>query len=112
MVYVKRRYMTKDERLKIYDEATKLWGLVAQYDQCIEEMAELTVAINTYKRKVLYGEYEGKDIAQSVVEEIADVKLCLEQIEYFFKDYDIDKVVEKKVQKLEDEIEYMKSKKK
>ena len=44
---------TKEERLKVYDEATKLWGLVAQYDQCVEEMGELIVAINKYKRKVV-----------------------------------------------------------
>ena len=37
--------LTHEERLKIYDEATELWGLVAQYDQCVEEMAEMIVAI-------------------------------------------------------------------
>ncbi len=104
--------MTKEERLKIYDEATTLWGLVAQYDQCIEEMAELTVAINKYKRKVLYGEYKGKDVAESVVEEIADVSLCLEQMMYFFKDYNIDSIIDKKLNKLKDEIKYMKQQKK
>lgn len=104
--------MTKEERLKIYDEATTLWGLVAQYDQCIEEMAELTVAINKYKRKILYGEYKGKDVAESVVEEIADVSLCLEQMMYFFKDYNIDSIIDKKLNKLKDEIKYMKQQKK
>lgn len=104
--------MTKEERLKIYDDATTLWGLVAQYDQCIEEMAELTVAINKYKRKVLYGEYKGKDVAESVVEEIADVSLCLEQMMYFFKDYNIDSIIDKKLNKLKDEIKYMKQQKK
>ncbi len=104
--------MTKEERLKVYDEATTLWGLVAQYDQCIEEMAELTVAINKYKRKVLYGEYKGKDVAESVVEEIADVSLCLEQMMYFFKDYNIDSIIDKKLNKLKDEIKYMKQQKK
>ena len=42
---------TREERQKIYDEAEKEWGLVAQYDQAIEEMGELIVAINKYKRK-------------------------------------------------------------
>ena len=46
--------MTQEERLKVYEKATQLWGLVAQYDQCVEEMGELIVAINKFKRKVLY----------------------------------------------------------
>ncbi len=104
--------MTKEERLKIYDEATSLWGLVAQYDQCIEEMAELTVAINKYKRKVLYGEYKKQDVIADVVEEIADVSLCLEQLTQFFKDYNIDEIIDKKLKKLQQEIDYMKSIKK
>ena len=66
--------LTHEERLKIYDEATKLWGLVAQYDQCVEEMAEMIVAINKYKRKVLYKEYQNDDkVIKNLVEEIADV---------------------------------------
>ena len=112
MYYTKKENnMTKNERLKLYDEATTLWGLVAQYDQCIEEMAELTVAINKYKRKVLYGEYKGNDVAKSVVEEIADVSLCLEQMMYFFKDYNINDILDKKLLKLKDEINCMKKQK-
>ena len=48
--------MNKQERKVIYDKAEELWGLIAQYDQAIEEMGELIVAINKYKRKCLYGE--------------------------------------------------------
>ena len=33
--------MNKEERLKIYKQAENLWGLVAQYDQAIEEMGNL-----------------------------------------------------------------------
>ena len=77
--------LTHEERLKIYDEATKLWGLVAQYDQCVEEMAEMIVAINKYKRKVLYKEYQNDDkVIKNLVEEIADVSICLEQMKHFF----------------------------
>ena len=102
--------MTKEERLKLYDEATEQRRLVAQYDQCIEEMAELIVAINKYKRKVLYGEYKDKDIEASVAEELADVTMCIEQLATFFKSYDIDKILDKKLEKLKCEIEYMKNK--
>lgn len=104
--------MTHDERLKIYDKSTELWGLVAQYDQCVEEMAELMVAINKYKRKVLFGEYEGNQkIVDNLVEEIADVSICLEQMRHFFESYNIDDVVESKMQKFCKQIEIAQNKK-
>lgn len=103
--------LTHEERLKIYDEATELWGLVAQYDQCVEEMAEMIVAINKYKRKVLYKEYQNDDkVIKNLIEEIADVSICLEQMQHFFKDYKIDEVIEQKMQKFLKEIEEQKKK--
>ena len=104
--------MTHEERLEVYDEATKLWGLVAQYDQCVEEMGELIVAINKYKRKVLYKEYKGNnEIVANLVEEIADVSICLEQMRHFFKDHNIDSVIEQKMAKFKGQIEDMKKQK-
>lgn len=99
--------LSKEERLEIYNQATKKWGDVAQLDQCIEEMAELTVAINKYKRKVLYGEYEGSQkIIDNLVEEIADVKMCIEQLsDIIFKQYDVDAELDRKMQKLIAQIE-------
>lgn len=105
--------MTEQERLKVYDRATELWGLVAQYDQCVEEMGELIVAINKYKRKVLYKEYKGDNkIIDNLVEEIADVSICLEQMRHFFKDHDVDVVIERKMQKFMGQIKEMESDKK
>ena len=100
--------LSEEERLKVYDKATELWGLVAQYDQCVEEMGELIVAINKYKRKVFYKEYKGDNkIVENLVEEIADVSICLEQMRHFFKDYNIDEVIEKKMQKFLGQIKEM-----
>ncbi len=104
--------LNEQERLQIYNKATKLWGLVAQYDQCVEEMGELIVAINKYKRKVLYKEYKTDNkIVKNLVEEIADVSICLEQMRYFFKDYKIDEVIERKMQKFLGQIEQMEKEK-
>ena len=98
--------LSHDERLEIYDQATELWGLVAQYDQCVEEMGELIVAINKYKRKVLYKEYQGNSkVIDNLIEEIADVSICLEQMHHFFKDHNIDQVIEAKMQKFLGQIE-------
>lgn len=43
----------------------------------IEELAELIVAINKYDRY-------GREVIQQVIEEIADVKIMIEQIELMF----------------------------
>ena len=100
--------MNKEERFKVYKKAEELWGLIAQYDQLIEEMAELIVAVNKYKRKCLYGEYkDNKKIEDGVIEEIADVKMCLEQIESYMGEEKVAIMFDKKMQKLQDEIEYM-----
>lgn len=97
--------MNKQQRLKIYKHAEDLWGLVAQYDQAVEEMGELIVAINKYKRKCLYGEYASNpEVEANLIEEIADVKMCLEQLEDFMGSENVDKVFDAKIEKLQEEI--------
>ena len=48
---------------------------------------------------------------ENLVEEIADVSICLEQMRYFFKDYKIDEVIERKMQKFLGQIEQMEKEK-
>jgi len=105
--------MTKDERIKVYDDATELWGLGAQFDQMIEEMAELTVALNKYKRKHLIGhEYEGDNsIEANLIEELADVTLCLEQLSIMFGEETVQQSVDYKLNKLHALIQKIKAKK-
>lgn len=105
----KESFMTHEERLEVYRQATELWGVVAQYDQAVEEMGELIVAINKFKRKVLYKEYKGDNsIIENLVEEIADVSICMEQMRDFYKDYGVEQVIEKKMEKFKGQIEAMK----
>ena len=105
--------MTKEERLKIYNEAESLWGKVAQYDQAIEEMAELIVAINKYKRKCLYGEYKNnKAVEDNLVEELADVTMCLEQLRNYAGEEKVYKRLDEKMEKFLGQIEEMKKNKK
>lgn len=100
--------MNKQERKVLYDRAEELWGLVAQYDQAIEEMGELIVAINKYKRKCLYGEYQGSNkVIDDLIEEIADVKMCLEQLSYYVGEDNVERVLDQKMGKLQEEIAYM-----
>jgi len=101
--------MNKEERMKLYKQAEDLWGVVAQYDQMVEEMGELIVAINKYKRKCLYGEYkDNKQIEDNLAEEIADVKMCLELIEDYIGQDRVNKIFQVKLQKLANQIEIMK----
>lgn len=100
--------MVREERLKIYKEAKEIWGLVGQYDQCIEEMAELTVALNKYKRKTLHNEYQGQDeIENNVVEEIADVFICIEEMANLFGEDKVNAAIEQKMLKFKNEIDKM-----
>lgn len=92
--------MTKEERQKYYDLADKKWGKVAQIDQCIEEMAELIVALNKYKRKSLYNEYQNMDkIEDDVALEIADVTMCVEQMIGYFGEEKVQSHLDTQMQK-------------
>ncbi|MFR1537514.1 MAG: hypothetical protein ACLSUP_02605 [Blautia massiliensis (ex Durand et al. 2017)] len=66
------------------------YGYDAQSRQCIEEMAELTQAINKFWRKQLGCGKTGLEGAgfrneeyKNLVEEIADVQIMLEQMKIF-----------------------------
>lgn len=108
LYHIRRFFMNKQERKQVYDKAEELWGLIAQYDQAIEEMGELIVAINKYKRKCLYGEYkDNPKIIDDLTEEIADVRMCLEQLSYYVGEDKVDAMLDKKMGKLQEEIEYM-----
>lgn len=70
-------------------------GYEEQSMQLIEEMAELTQAINKYRR---YGTYETKC---NMIEEIADVYIVLAQIEYLLQvdNLVLDCYVDEKIQR-------------
>ena len=85
------------------------YGYDAQSRQCIEEMAELTKALNKFWRKnLLCGQVKLtpelmerlKDTPEykDVLEEIADVEIMLKQIVYFL-DMDTSEMVEFKLQR-------------
>ena len=90
------------------------YGYDAQSRQCIEEMAELTQAINKFWRKDLKcGQLTtlevpiGSPQELSIVEEIADVEICLAQMKYLLaiREEDINKVIEQKLERQLERIE-------
>jgi len=78
------------------------WGVDAQIDMCIEEMAELTKALCKYKRGKKFSQYhEGKsdEYFNAVREEIADVLNCVNQMAMIFGEEEICKICDEKVKR-------------
>ena len=85
------------------------YGYDAQSRQCIEEMAELTQAINKYWRtelqcgKNLCNPWDGympdnSEEYYNLVEEIADVQIVLEQMKFFLAaGYDVNRIIDEKL---------------
>ncbi len=78
---------------QVYRETINKWGEEAQYDQMIEECAELIVAIKHFKR--------GKTNQQTVIDELADITLMLGQLTWMFGAENIDTAVQNKLNKLQ-----------
>lgn len=87
------------------------YGYDAQSRQLIEEMAELTVALNKYYRvSILTPErvnFAERIKLGNIKEEIADVTIMLEQIKYLLQisDTDIDQIIEQKLNRQLERIE-------
>lgn len=95
--------MTEETKQKI-QKIAQAYGYDAQSRQCVEEMAELTQAINKFWRKQL--DCGKKEVSQSfpvspehmnLKEEIADVYIMLHQMMYLLGIKSIDKTVNEKL---------------
>ena len=76
--------MNNTEKIK---QIADHYGYEHQSRQCIEEMAELTQAINKFWRKEIPNRNNYK-LLQKIYEEIADVQICLDQLKYLLNCYD------------------------
>ena len=61
--------------LDLYVKAIEKWGIKPQMMMAIEEMSELIKEITKWFR------YEGRVDRQNIIQEVADVRIMLEQIE-------------------------------
>ena len=77
---------------EIYARTISKWGEKAQYDQAIEECAELITSLQHFAR--------GKVDKDAVVDELADVFLMVGQLTYMFGEDQLFEPVEKKIAKL------------
>ncbi len=73
--------MNDKKKRAIFSQAIKKWGVDAQAAMAIEEMAELTKELCKLKRQG----YTYTDVTiQPLIEEIADVRLMVDQVAYMF----------------------------
>jgi len=76
----------------LYRATLEKWGERAQYDQAVEECAELIAGLKHFQR--------GKLDRQQVIEELADVSLMLGQLSYMFGEDEVAVAVQRKLVKL------------
>lgn len=91
--------MNLKERENVYQRALDKWGEYSQLDQGVEEMAELILAINKYKRTNMDLSKRKDEIMENLIEEIADVKMCIEQFEMMFGKEKVSNMLDKKMEK-------------
>ena len=94
----------KEKLQKIAD----FYGYEAQSRQLVEEMAELTVALNKAwrnKEHLYFSKDDMSEARRNIIEEIADVEIMLEQIK-FILDCEGDVFLEK-IKKVDRQIERM-----
>jgi len=77
---------------ELYRRTIQKWGEAAQYDQAIEECAELIATLQHFAR--------GKVDQQAVIDELADVTLMVGQLSWMFGEERVQQAVAEKLVKL------------
>lgn len=83
---------------KEYKQFIDTWGIEAQSRMAIEEMSELTKELCKIER------HKGKEkkcnkIKDNIIEEIADVLICVEQLELYYGKEAVAKAKQEKIQR-------------
>ncbi len=86
----------KYSRKYTLNNALLLWGEEKQTALAIEEMGELLVAMNHHKR--------GRVGVEAVQEEIADVKIAMDQLAMIYGEEGVSEFEKKKLARLKDRI--------
>lgn len=82
---------------ELYRTTLEKWGTEAQYDQAVEECAELIAVLKHFRR--------GKAGEEEVVSELADVTLMLGQLTYMFGRDKVERKINEKIAKLKSLLE-------
>jgi NTP pyrophosphatase (non-canonical NTP hydrolase) len=87
--------MEKNDRLVLYDEAIRKWGVEAQREMIYEEVGELITAVARHRR--------GRTDRKGVITELADVTIMCEQLAYMLGYEDYEKEIDEKLKRLKNE---------
>lgn len=82
------------DRESLYQATIDKWGIEAQYEQMVEECAELIAALKHFQR--------GKVDQQTVINELADVTLMVGQLTWMFGQETVNLAIEDKLEKLDE----------
>lgn len=88
------------ERKEILERAIHTYGIHAQVDMCLEEMAELAKA--RLKMRRLGGDFVAK--LASIQEEIADVQIMIDQMRMIYGDEAVERAERAKLTRLENRL--------
>ncbi len=80
------------EREHIYRATLEKWGEKAQYEQMVEECAELIAALKHYER--------GKIEREDLIAELADVTLMVGQLTWMLGQQEVSTAIDAKLTKL------------
>ena len=92
-----------NDKESIYRAAISVWGKDAQENQAIEEMAELTQAINKMRRQ------PSPEHLDNLKEELADVQIMLDQLKLIHRisDEELQTYEDQKLQRLQTRLEHL-----
>ena len=97
-----------NQLMKLLNKAIKHFGDEAQVEKTIEEMAELTMAIQKFKLFVKSESSSTKEMMEivgNVVEEIADVTIMMQQMTIMFDVENVNNAMDYKLGRLQHRIE-------
>jgi NTP pyrophosphatase (non-canonical NTP hydrolase) len=89
--------MKETEKEELYLKAIDTWGQMPQINMVNEECGELITSLARYLR--------GRDTADDVITEIADVSIMMEQMAVLFGKEQFEKEKERKLQRLKERLE-------
>lgn len=81
------------EKDQLYQATIDKWGVEAQYEQMVEECAELITALKHFQRD--------KADKQTVINELADVTLMIGQLTWMFGSQQVEDAIQEKLVKLD-----------
>ena len=100
--------MFDEQEKSILKRAIETYGVNAQIDVAVEEMAELTKALMKDRRNCTFSKDDVGVLVSgraSVADEIADVLIMLEQLQMIFSnEYQVERIKGEKIQRLENRL--------